>query len=40
MEHGLVVKTLDSKPIGGYKIDSVFHASEVDQMSTRNFQGT
>ena len=42
---GLVVKTLDSqsrggpcsKPLGGSKVDSAFHPSEVDKMSTRNF---
>ena len=40
----LVVKALDSqsrvpcsKPLGGSKIDSAFHPSEVDKMSTRNF---
>ena len=26
-----------SKPLGGSKVDSVFHPSEVDKMSTRNF---
>ena len=26
-----------SKPLGGFKVDSVFHPSEVDQISTRNF---
>ena len=26
-----------SKPLGGSKADSVFHPSEVDKMSTRNF---
>ena len=42
--HGLVVKTLDSqsrapclKPLGGSKVDSAFHPSEVDKMSTMNF---
>ena len=25
------------KPLGGSKVDSVFHPSEVDKMSTRNF---
>ena len=41
---GPVVKSLDSqfqvpcsKPLGGSKVDSVFHLSEVDKMSTRNF---
>ena len=41
----LVVKALDSqsrgpvfkKPVGGSKVDSAFHPSEVDKMSTRNF---
>ena len=40
----LVVKALDSqfrgpifKTLGGSKVDAVFHPSEVDQMSTRNF---
>ena len=28
---------LCSKPLGGSKADSVFHPSEVDKMSTRNF---
>ena len=44
--NGLVVKGLDyqsnpevpcSKPLGGSKVDSAFHLSEVNQMSTRNF---
>ena len=26
-----------SKPLGGSKVDSAFHPSEVDKMSTRNF---
>ena len=26
-----------SKPLGGSKVDSVFHPSEVDKLSTRNF---
>ena len=26
-----------AKPLGGSKIDSVFHPSEVGKMSTRNF---
>ena len=26
-----------SKPLGGSKVDSAFHLSEVDKMSTRNF---
>ena len=30
---------LCSKPQGGFKVDSAFHPSEVDQMSTRNFGG-
>ena len=40
----LVVKALDSqfrgpvfKTLGDSKVDAVFHPSEVDQMSTRNF---
>ena len=40
---GIVVKVLDpnpgvpcSKPLGGSKVDSAFHPSEVDKMSTRN----
>ena len=45
--NGLVVKVLDSqsrgpifkKPLGGSKVNSVFHPSEVDKMSTRNFWG-
>ena len=28
-----------SKPLGGSRVDSVFHLSEVDQMSTRTFWG-
>ena len=47
--NGLVVKALYSqsrgpvsrgpcsKPLGGSKVDSAFHPSEVDKMSTRNF---
>ena len=42
--NGLVVKALNSqssrvpkKPLGGSKIDSAFHRSEVDKISTRNF---
>ena len=42
--NGLVVKALDSnpevqrsKPLSGSKVDSAFHLSEVDKMSTRNF---
>ena len=43
--NGLVVKVLDSqsrgpifkKPLGGSKVNSAFHPSEVDKMSTRNF---
>ena len=26
-----------SKPPGGFKVDSAFHPSEVDKVSTRNF---
>ena len=26
-----------SKPLGGSKVDSVFHPSKIDKMSTRNF---
>ena len=26
-----------SRPLGGSKVDSAFHPSEVDKMSTRNF---
>ena len=40
----LAVKTLDSqsrgsvlKPLGGSKVDSAFHPSEGDKVSTRNF---
>ena len=43
---GLVVKALDSqsrgpcsKPLGGSKVDSVFHHAEVDKVSTGNFWG-
>ena len=43
-DNGLVVKVLDSqhinscsKPMGGSKVDSAFHPSEVGKMSTRNF---
>ena len=28
-----------SKPLGGSKVDSAFHPSEVDKVSTRNFWG-
>ena len=40
--NGLVVKVLDSQsrgpiPLGGSKVESAFHPSEVDKMSTRNF---
>ena len=28
---------LYSKPLGGSKVDSAFHPSEVDKMRTRNF---
>ena len=28
-----------SKPVGGSKVDSAFHSSKVDKMSTRNFRG-
>ena len=34
-----MVKALDfqcSKPLGDFKVDSAFHPSEVDKMSTRN----
>ena len=41
---GLVVKALDSqsrvpfsKPLGGSKVNSVFHHSEIDKMSTSYF---
>ena len=44
ISNGLAVKALDSqsrvpcsKPLGGSKVDSAFHPSEVDKMSTRNF---
>ena len=45
LSNGLVVKALDSqsrgpvfkKSLGGSKVDSAFHPSEVDEMSTRNF---
>ena len=30
-------EVLCSKPLGDTKVDSAFHSSEVDQMSTRNF---
>ena len=46
LSNGLVVKALDSqprgpgsKPLGGPKVDSAFHSSEVDKVSTRNFRG-
>ena len=29
----------DSKPLGGYKVRSAYHTSEVENMSTRNFWG-
>ena len=42
--NGLVVKVLDSQSrgpcsqlMGGYKVDSAFHPSEVKKMRTRNF---
>ena len=42
--NGLVVKALNSqsgipysKPLGGSKVSSAFHPSDIDQMSTRNF---
>ena len=38
--YDLVVNALEvpnSKPLGGSKIDSAFHSSEVDQISTRYF---
>ena len=42
--NGLVVKALDpnpgvlcSKPLGGSKVDSAFHPSKVDKMSTSDF---
>ena len=42
----LVVKALDSnpgvslsKPLSGSKVNSAFHPSEVNKMSTRNFWG-
>ena len=46
-KNGLVVKVLDSqsrgpmfkKPLGGSKVHSAFHPSEVDKVSTRNFWG-
>ena len=28
-----------SKPLGGSKVDSAFHPSEVNEVSTRNFWG-
>ena len=37
---GLVIPNPDipySKPLGGSNVDSVFHTSEVDKVSTRNF---
>ena len=44
--NGLVVKVLDSnpgvpfsKPLGGSKVDSAFHPSAVNKVSTRNFWG-
>ena len=41
--NGLVVKVLPgilgSKPQGASKVNSAFHPSEVDQMSTRKFWG-
>ena len=40
--NGLMVKVLDaqsrgplSKPLGGFKVSSAFHPSEVDHLSTR-----
>ena len=30
---------LNSKPLGGSKVNTVFHLSEVDQMSARSFWG-
>ena len=43
-DNGLVVKALVpnpgvpcSKPLGGFKVDSAFHPSEVGKISTRNF---
>ena len=30
------LEVLDSKPLGGSKVDSAFHPSKVDEMSTRN----
>ena len=45
-DNDLVVKVLDSqsrgpvfKTTGGSKVDSVFHPSEVDKVSIRNFWG-
>ena len=42
--NGLFVKVMDSQPNGsmfkttdGSKVDSVFHQSKVDKVSTRNF---
>ena len=44
MNNDLVVKVLDpnpgipgSKPLGGSKVNSAVHRSEVDKISTRNF---
>ena len=40
MSNGLVVNfpwVPCSKPVGGSKVDSVFHPSKVDEVSTRNF---
>ena len=31
------VSCLNSKPLGGSYVDSAFHPSEVDKMSTRKF---
>ena len=45
--YGLVVKVLDSqsrgpisKPLGGSKVDSAFHPSEVNQNEYHEFLGT
>ena len=42
--NGLAVRALDSqsrdpvfKPLGGSKVDSAFHPSDIDKMSTKNF---
>ena len=35
--NSLVVKVPCLKPPGGSKVDSAFHSSKVDKMSTRNF---